>query len=127
MHAVDFQNDDTKARILSLEQEIIKEKGERTGIFTTAILSTLESGIRIGLFFTGRKHAGENLDALLDDRPEEQPPPIQLLLVKIDYHVEMVRFYEKVSIKHTSLSTNEQDVQAFFQAMDSNIGIFDGR
>lgn len=42
----------------------------------------------------------------------------RLLLVKIDYHVEMVRFYEKVSIKYTSLSTNEQDVQAFFQAMD---------
>lgn len=70
-----LQNDDTTARILSLKQEI-KEK-ERTGIFTTAILSTLESGIRIGLFFTGRRHAGENLDALLDDRPEEHPPPIQ--------------------------------------------------
>jgi hypothetical protein len=71
------QNDDTKARIRDLEQEINEEKGERTGIFTTAILSTLESGIRIGLFFTGRRHAGENLDALLDDRPEGQPPPIQ--------------------------------------------------
>ncbi len=75
------QNDDTKARVLKLEQDIkeqeLKEKDERTGIFTTAILSTLESGIKIGLFFTGRKHAGENLDALLDDRPEEQPPPIQ--------------------------------------------------
>lgn len=71
-----IQNDDTKARVQSLMQEI-KETDERRGIFTTAILSTLESGIRIGLFFTGRKHAGENLDALLDDRPEEQPPPIQ--------------------------------------------------
>lgn len=69
------QNDDTTARVLSLKQEIKEDK--RTGIFTTAILSTLESGVRIGLFFTGRRHAGENLDALLNDRPEEHPPPIQ--------------------------------------------------
>lgn len=67
------QNDDTTARILSLK----KEESKRTGTFTTAILSTLESGIKIGLFFTGRKHAGENLDALLDNRPEKQQPPIQ--------------------------------------------------
>ena len=77
------QNDDTKARILSVIEERKKQKGteeekERTGTFTTAILATLrELDVKIGLFFTGRKHAGENLDTLLDKRPEELTPPIQ--------------------------------------------------
>lgn len=77
------QNDDTKARILSVIEERKKQKGteeekERTGTFTTAILATLrELDVKIGLFFTGRKHAGENLDTLLDKRPEELSPPIQ--------------------------------------------------
>ncbi|MCB1113074.1 MAG: IS66 family transposase [Chlamydiia bacterium] len=69
-----IQNDDTTARILNIE---IKEEDKRKGVFTTAILSTLKSGVRIGLFFTGRKHAGENLDAVLDQRPDTHPPPIQ--------------------------------------------------
>lgn len=69
-----IQNDDTTTRVLDLA---IKEEDKRKGVFTTAILSTLEKGIKIGLFFTGRKHAGENLDELLEDRPREHPPPIQ--------------------------------------------------
>jgi transposase len=69
-----IQNDDTTARVVGLA---IKEEDKRKGVFTTAILSTLETGVRIGLFFTGRKHAGENLDELLEERPKEHPPPIQ--------------------------------------------------
>ncbi|MFZ0565008.1 MAG: IS66 family transposase [Chlamydiales bacterium] len=68
-----LQNDDTAANILSIKQEIKDEK--RKGIFTTAILATLTDRIRIGLFFTGRKHAGENLNDLLNNR--ERGPPIQ--------------------------------------------------
>jgi len=72
------QNDDTTARILSVQQQIKQEDDDaRTGIFTTALLATLGNGIKIGLFFTGRKHAGENLDDLLEDRPDECLPPIQ--------------------------------------------------
>jgi hypothetical protein len=33
--------------------------------------------VKIGLFFTGWKHAGENLDDLLQKRPEGLSPPIQ--------------------------------------------------
>ena len=49
---------------------------ERTGLFTTAIVSTAEERSPIVLFFTGRKPAGENLAALLDKRAATLPTPI---------------------------------------------------
>lgn len=76
-----LQNDDTKARILSImeERKAKKAAGEeekRRGTFTTGILSTLPQA-QIALFFTGRKHAGENLNDLLMEREKGAPPPIQ--------------------------------------------------
>ncbi|MBD3335679.1 MAG: IS66 family transposase [Candidatus Eisenbacteria bacterium] len=74
-------NDDTTMRILELQKrpELEPEEGsrERTGVFTTGIVSTTE-GRRIALFFTGRKHAGENLAEVLAQRAQESPPPIQM-------------------------------------------------
>jgi len=52
-------------------------KKDRTGIFTTGIVS-VTSGRRIALFFTGRKHAGENLADVLSHRADELGPPIQM-------------------------------------------------
>jgi transposase len=52
-------------------------KGERTGIFTSGIVATNE-GHRIALFFTGVRHAGENLNAVLARRRVDLPPPIQM-------------------------------------------------
>ncbi len=80
-----FHNDDTKGRVLALEKQIAAEieacrqRGEecRTGVFTTGIVAESE-GRHIALFFTGRKHAGENLGDLLDQRPEGLPTPIQM-------------------------------------------------
>jgi hypothetical protein len=80
-----FHNDDTKGRVLALEKQIAEEieacraqgKECRTGIFTTGIVSEVE-GRNIALFFTGRKHAGENLGDLLGKRPEHLPTPIQM-------------------------------------------------
>ena len=78
-----IQNDDTKARILSVMKEREKRKGtpnedERTGIFTTAIFAVLQIiDVKIALFFTGVKHAGENLDSLLNKRPKTLSVPIQ--------------------------------------------------
>ena len=48
----------------------------RTGMFTTGILT---EGLdhNITLYFTGRRHGGENLDKLLDKRPEGLPIPIE--------------------------------------------------
>ena len=50
---------------------------ERRGIFTSGIVSTC-AGHRIALFFTGRKHAGENLLDVLAHRAERLSPPIQM-------------------------------------------------
>lgn len=71
-------NDDTTNRILDLIQEN-KTKGddERTGIFTTGIVSTTDD-VKIAIFHTGRRHAGENLNALLEKRDAQKGPPIQM-------------------------------------------------
>jgi hypothetical protein len=50
---------------------------ERRGIFTSGIVSTC-AGQRIALFFTGRKHAGENLRDVLAQRAKQLAPPIQM-------------------------------------------------
>ena len=52
-------------------------KAERTGMFTSGIVSTRE-GRRIALFFSGRQHAGENLKDVLTRRAAELAPPIQM-------------------------------------------------
>jgi transposase len=70
-----LHNDDTTARILDLRKENEKKNPERKGIFTTAILGKIEEK-QIALFITGRQHAGENLNDLLDER-EEPSVPIQ--------------------------------------------------
>jgi len=74
-----LHNDDTTARILDLilENKKRKEEKERTGIYTSAILSKLPD-LQIALFFTGRQHAGENLDDVLDNRPKGLSIPTQM-------------------------------------------------
>jgi len=76
-------NDDSYARILAFmgkRRVALLAKGElpdseRTGIFTTAIVSIVEHK-PIALFFTGRKHAGENLTALLGRRAAGLAAPL---------------------------------------------------
>jgi transposase len=74
-----LHNDDTSMPVLSLRREIDGEadEAERTGIFTSGIVSTRE-GRRIALFFTGRQHAGENLRDVLTERATAMKPPIQM-------------------------------------------------
>lgn len=74
-----MHNDDTTMRIQSLKKMLSQAegKGKRTGIFTTSILSMVD-GHRIALFFTGAKHAGENLDLLLKRRSLDLPAPLQM-------------------------------------------------
>jgi transposase len=69
-----FHNDDTTMKILDL----VKEKNPtRKGVYTTGILSVTGER-KIALFFTGRKHAGENLLKLLKERHDYLGPPIQM-------------------------------------------------
>jgi transposase len=80
-----LHNDDTVMKVLSLALAIRRESEseskatskQRRGIFTTGIVADSQ-GERIALFFTGRKHAGENLDALLAHRRIELETPIQM-------------------------------------------------
>jgi len=62
-----IHNDDTTMKILSLMKENNENESERKGMFTTGILSIL-NGRKIALFFTGRKHAGENMADLLKEK-----------------------------------------------------------
>ena len=77
-------NDDTVGRILSVEKLIRQEQSQpdadpkaRTGVFTTGILS-IRNGHAISLFFSGRRHAGENLQKVLEQRDPGLPTPIQM-------------------------------------------------
>jgi transposase len=80
-------NDDTGMRILHLARE---PGDKRTGTFTSGIVSILgvrdepalfseaKTPRRIALFFTGWKHAGENLATVLRQRARELAPPVQM-------------------------------------------------
>jgi len=77
-------NDDTTMKILEVSRETRGEalssdedKDERTGVFTSGIVST-RAGQKIAVFFTGRKHAGENLSDVLRKRAAELSQPIQM-------------------------------------------------
>ena len=66
--------DDTSARVYSLfkENELNKDNSSyRKGMFTTGILSKSEDNLAV-MYFTGRKHAGENLKILLEKRTADK-------------------------------------------------------
>jgi transposase len=69
-----MHNDDTSMRVLKLVRSA--EDG-RTGVFTSGIVS-ISGGCRIALYFTGWKHAGENLADVLKRRAAELDAPIQM-------------------------------------------------
>jgi len=75
-------NDDTTMKILELmkkgrERLQLEENPDRTGVFTSGIVSERD-GIRIALFLTGPKHAGENLATVLSQRETELQAAIQM-------------------------------------------------
>jgi transposase len=67
-------NDDTGMRILKL---VRRTDDGRTGTFTSGIVSIWREW-RIALYFTGWKHAGENLADVLKRRAAELGAPIQM-------------------------------------------------
>jgi transposase len=82
-----LHNDDTRIKILDLmgkraeqaaeAKDAAEDSSERRGMFTSGIVSTRE-GRRIALFFSGRRHAGENLADVLAQRAKDLGPPIQM-------------------------------------------------
>jgi transposase len=65
--------DDTTMKLLAS----VNEHEGRSGTFTTGMLS-IKDDKKIALFFTGHKHAGENLTDLLAQREKDLAPPIQM-------------------------------------------------
>jgi transposase len=84
-----LHNDDTTVKILELmapggRQDALRSEAgdtsiadERTGLYTSGVVA-LRDGRRVALFFSGRRHAGENLAQVLKHRAEVLPPPIQM-------------------------------------------------
>ena len=78
-------NDDTTIRILELMGERARKtppaedehNPNRTGLFTSGVVAT-SGGVRIALFFSGRRHAGENLSDVLQHRAAEREAPVQM-------------------------------------------------
>lgn len=71
-----------RARQAALEEGDTEDSGkknasQRSGLFTSGIVSTRE-GRRIAMFFSGRRHAGENLAEVLAHRAKTLAPPIQM-------------------------------------------------
>ena len=95
-------NDDTTIKILELMEQGVRQEAlaeasaaaehprsgsaknepQRTGMFTSGIVSTPaasgDSGHKIALFLSGRRHAGENLRDVLARRAVELAAPIQM-------------------------------------------------
>jgi hypothetical protein len=86
-----LHNDDTTVKILEwmgkrakqaalaedTTEDPARKEPQRRGLFTSGVVSTRE-GCRIALFFSGRKHAGENLADVLARRAEQLAAPIQM-------------------------------------------------
>jgi len=77
-----LHNDDTSMLVLALRRSLGRgtdedDAPERTGVFTSGIISTAQKQT-IALFFTGRQHAGENLADVLQRRVAELAPPLQM-------------------------------------------------
>ena len=73
-------NDDTTAKILEFmntDEPLWKEDPSRTGLFTTGIFSHTDEH-QIALYYTGKKHAGENMAGVLALRDIDRGPPIQM-------------------------------------------------
>jgi transposase len=83
-----LHNDDTTVKILELmgqrqhealarAEEEATDVDQRSGLYTSGVVA-LRVGHRVALFFSGNRHAGENLAQVLQLRAQELPPPIQM-------------------------------------------------
>jgi transposase len=84
-----LHNDDTTVKILELMGERARQEAQpaaagdvdvaesRRGLYTSGVVALLD-GHRVALFFSGRRHAGENLAQVLKHRAGQLPPPIQM-------------------------------------------------
>lgn len=73
-----LHTDDTRVVILDcLKENKQIPAAQRRGVQTSGIVAR-EGSRQIALYLSGRHHAGENLAELLEKRPPDLPPPIQM-------------------------------------------------
>ncbi len=77
-----LHNDDTTMKVLDLSKEQLAAAAAgaeqaRTGVYTSGLIAT-QGERAIALFFTGQKHAGENLEEVLKRRAEQLQAPVQM-------------------------------------------------
>lgn len=65
-----YHIDDTGNKILDLQKELRETTSKRKGIFTTGVIVKIKGKV-INLFFTGNKHAGENIASLIKESTSE--------------------------------------------------------
>jgi len=75
-------NDDTPMKVLSFlgqrAQKLAPAEGAKPrAVFTSGVV-WVHGEVKIALFFTGQRHAGENLAQVLAHRARELPPPIHM-------------------------------------------------
>lgn len=84
-----FHNDDTPMKVLELMGKRASDQAaavaaaglepiKKRSVFTSGIIALLATGVRIALFFTGPKHAGENLATVLTHRAQALRDAIQM-------------------------------------------------
>lgn len=73
-----IHTDDTAVKILSCLKEDQEAATERRATHTSGMVVKTRKGHLIALYASGRRHAGENLDQLLDRRDEELGLVIQM-------------------------------------------------
>jgi transposase len=74
-----FHIDDTRVRILSCYQEDKdRSEKERRATHTSGFVVKDEGDHKIALYFSSRRHAGENLDHVLERRSPSLPMPIKM-------------------------------------------------
>jgi hypothetical protein len=74
-----FHIDDTRVRILSCYREDKnRSEKERRATHTSGFVVKDEGDHKIALYFSGRRHAGENLDNVLERRSPSLPMPIKM-------------------------------------------------
>ncbi len=74
-----IHNDDTPVKIVEVMQLNKKDPTrKRTGMFTSGIYAKFKDGLRIMLYYSGIRHAGENLALILKHRSKDLKPIIHM-------------------------------------------------
>lgn len=94
-----FYTDDTTVKILSHIKENKTGQAKRKGMYTTGIVADHEKW-KINLYLSGRQHAGENLEKVLKERKNTDPPPIHMCDALSRNTVEIVDIIQAYCLVH---------------------------